>query len=155
MKKQDVEYFIKRLSGTSLVVSYKGTEWSCAGSRFYPTNYLIVNKAYWSKQRKAYDANETPPLILDCSVAITDTTIVVKGKAQHIEPIIKFNTRDVIIESLESLKISKTNAFPKNLEKRVTRLLQTKIDVAKRNMDTWGNALRYHELSSACEGLDD
>lgn len=137
-------------------MSYKGTERSCAGGRFYPTDYLIVNKAYWSKQRKVYDdANETPPLILDCSVAITDTTSVVKGRAQHIEPTITFDTRVVIIESLESLKISKTNALPKNLEKRITRLLQTKIDVAKKNMDTWGNALRYHELSNACEGLDD
>lgn len=156
MKKQEVENFIKRLSGTSLVVSYKGTEWSGTVGRHYPTNYLIVNKAYWSTQGKAYDApNETPPLILDCAVTITDTTYVIKGRTKHIEPIIEFDTHEIIIESLESLKISKTNALPKNLEKRVTKLLQAKIKKAQDNLDTWEKTIRLHELCIACEGLDD
>ena len=156
MKKQNVENFIKRLSGTSLVVSYKDTEWSCDEGRYYPTNYLIVNKAYWSTQGKAYYAkNETPPLILDCAVAIKDTTCVVDGRSQHIEPIIEFNTRKIIIESLESIKISKANALPKNLEKRVTKLLQAKIEKAQDNLDTWEKTIRLHELCIACEGMDD
>lgn len=172
MKKQDVENFIKRLSGTSLVVSYKGRERYTVEGKCYSTHYLIVKSARLSKLRlKSTDAwTKEPALILDCRVTITDIKCVNShtGKISFDEPVIEFNTSKLIytpelLDSLDrhshatinNLEVSKTNSLPETLKNRVKEMLRLKLTEAKNRLDAWNITMLNHELSNACEGLDD
>lgn len=172
MKKQDVENFIKRLSGTSLVVSYNGRESYTVEGKCYLTHYFIVKSARWSKLRlKDTDAwTKEQALILDCSVTITDIKCVNShtGKIFFDEPIIKFNNSKLIytpelLDSLDmhshatinNLEISKTNSLPEELKNRVKEMLRLKLTEAKNRLAAWDTTMLNHELFKAHEGLDD
>lgn len=172
MKKQDVEYFIKRLSGTSLVVSYKGRERYTVDGKYYSTHYLIVKSARLSKLRlKDTDAwTKEPALILDCRATITDIKCVNSrtGKISFDEPVIKFDNSKLIytqelLDSLNiqshatinNLEVSKTNSLPEELKNRVKEMLRLKLTEAKNRLDAWDTTMLNHELFKAHEGLDD
>lgn len=172
MKKQDVENFIQRLSGTSLVVSYKGRERYTVEGKCYSTHYLIVKSARLSKLRcvDTHAWTKEPALILDCSVTITDIKCVNNrtGKISFDEPVIKFNNSKLIytqelLDSLSihshatinNLEVSKTNSLPEELKDRVKEMLRLQLTEAKNKLDAWDITMLNHELFKAHEGLDD
>ena len=172
MKKQDVENFIERLSGTSLVVSYKGRERYTVEGKCCLTHYLIVKSARLSKLRLQSTGvwTKEPALILDCSVTITDIKCINSrtGTISFEEPVIKFNNSKLIytpelLDSLnisthattDNLEISETNSLPKELKTRVKEMLRLKLTEAKNRLDAWDTTLLNHELFKAHEGLDD
>ena len=159
MKEQDVESFIKRLSGTTLVLSFKHEGMPNSTGKYHTTQYFIVKSASWGRTWNNFTCEweQTNGLKLNCVAAIEDTTYVEDwtGKTERCKPSVDFNIcKTFTLKMLERLKISRTNSLPKEFEARVTNYLRAKIAEAQKNADTWQEALRNHELSSHCEGME-
>lgn len=159
MKKQDVENFIKRLSGTTWVLSCKQVGMPTSTGEYYTTHYYIVKSASWGRtwNNSTGDWEQTNVLKLNCVVAIGVTTYVEDwtGKTERCKPSVDFNICETFtLKMLERLKISRTNSLPKEVERLVETYLNKQVEDARKQVEKFSDVLKEHNMSEATEGLE-